>query len=226
MRPASRRRPRRGKRLRSSSQARAPGETRTARIRALPDCHVQTKDAGARAVFTIGGYHRRVHLTYREWWSFVHGFVFGGGFLLSFTGVAIVMYGLRRDDLTEHGLALHVLWLRLGTVAMAAAAWGAVILGTWVMYPWYRTGGAKAGLLASPQTSNWDHFGMEWKQHIAWFAPFLATTAAFLALYFGERLERDRRLRLLTLAVFSGAFVAAAVTAIFGAFITRNSPVL
>ena len=112
-----------------------------------------------------------MHLTYREWWSLVHGFVFGGGFLLSFAGVVIVLYGLRREDLTDRGLALHVLWLRIGSAAMAVAAWGTVILGTWVMYPWYRSGGAKAGLLSSSQTSNWDKFGMEWKQHVAWLAP-------------------------------------------------------
>jgi hypothetical protein len=175
-----------------------------------------------------GGENQRVHLTYREWWSLVHGFVFGGGFLLSFAGVLIVLYGLRREDLTDRGLALHVLWLRLGSVAMAGAAWGTVLLGTWVIYPWYRSGSAsaKAGLLASPQTSNWDKFGMEWKQHLAWLAPFLATTVAFLALYYGERLARDRRLRLLVLTLFMGAFGAAAIAALFGALITKMSPVV
>jgi len=66
-----------------------------------------------------------VHVTYREWWSIVHGFVFGGGFLFSFAGVAIVLYGLRRQDLTDEGVACHVLWLRLGSAAMAVAARGA-----------------------------------------------------------------------------------------------------
>jgi hypothetical protein len=169
-----------------------------------------------------------VHLTYREWWSLVHGFVFGGGFLLSFAGVVIVLYGLRREDLTDRGLALHVLWLRIGSAAMAVAAWGTVILGTWVMYPWYRNGAAsaKAALLASSQTSNWDKFGMEWKQHVAWLAPFLATTVAFLAFYYGPRLASDRRLRLLVLTLFAGAFGAATIAALFGALITKMSPVI
>jgi len=167
-----------------------------------------------------------VHLTYREWWSLVHGFVFGGGFLLSFAGVAIVLYGLRRRDLTDEGIARHVLWLRLGSAAMAVAAWGTVILGTWVIYPWYRTGGAKAGLRASSQTSGWDRFGMEWKQHLAWLAPFLATTVAFLALYYGPRLARDPRLRRLALGLLVGAFGAASIAALFGALITKMSPVV
>ena len=167
-----------------------------------------------------------MHLTYREWWSLAHGFVFGGGFLLSFAGVVIVLYGLRREDLTDRGLALHVRWLRIGSAAMAVAAWGTVILGTWVIYPWYRSGGAKAGLLSSPQTSGWDRFGMEWKQHLAWLAPFLATTVAFLAFYYGPRLASDRRLRLLVLALFVGAFGAAAIAALFGALITKMSPVV
>jgi hypothetical protein len=168
-----------------------------------------------------------VHLTYRESWSLAHGFVFGGGFLLSFAGVAIVLYGLRRQDLTDEGIAQHVLWLRLGSAAMAAA-WGTVILGTWVIYPWYRVGSAspKAGLLASPRTSGWNSFGMEWKQHLAWLAPFMATTVAFLAFYYGPRLARDQRLRRLTLALLVGAFGAASIAALFGALITKMSPVV
>ncbi len=169
-----------------------------------------------------------MHLTYREWWSLIHGFGFGGGFLLSFTAVAIVLYGLRREDLTDRGLALHVLWLRLGTAAMALVAWGTVIIGTWVLYPWYSKGAdsPRAALLASPQTKNWDRFGMEWKQHLAWLAPFLATTAAFSAFYFGSRLARDRRLRLLTLVLFLGAFGAASAAALFGALVTKFAPVI
>jgi hypothetical protein len=153
--------------------------------------------------------------------------VFGGGFLLSFAGVMIVLYGLRREDLTDRGVALHVLWLRLGSAAMAVAAWGTVLIGTWVIYPWYRNGPSspKAGLRTSSQTSGWDTFGMEWKQHLAWLAPFLATTVAFLAAYYGPRLASDRRLRLLVLALFAGAFGAASIAALFGALITKIAPV-
>ncbi len=167
-----------------------------------------------------------MHLTYREWWSLIHGFVFGGGFLLSFAGVAIVLYGLRREELTDEGVAQHVLWLRLGSAAMAVAAWGTVLLGTWLLYPWYRSGGAQAGLQSSSQTSGWDRFGMEWKQHLAWLAPFLATTVAFFALYYGPRLARDSRLRLLALVLLVGAFGAASIAALFGALITKMSPVV
>jgi len=169
-----------------------------------------------------------MHLTYREWWSLVHGFVFGGGFLLSFAGVAIVLYGLRSRDLSDEGIARHVLWLRLGSAAMALAAWGTVILGTWLIYPWYRNGSAspKTALLASTQTSGWNSFGMEWKQHLAWLAPFLATTVAFLAFYYGKRLASDQRLRRFTLALLVGAFGAASIAALFGALITKISPVV
>jgi len=34
--------------------------------------------------------------------------VFGSGFLLSFAGVATVLYGLRRQDLTDEGVVRHV----------------------------------------------------------------------------------------------------------------------
>lgn len=67
---------------------------------------------------------------------------------------------------------------------------------------------------------------MEWKQHLAWLAPFLATTVAFLAFYYGPRLARDGRLRRFTLALLVGSFGAASIAALFGALITKMSPVV
>ena len=42
----------------------------------------------------------------------------------------------------------------------------------------------------------WQSEVLPMKQHVAWLAPFLATTVAFLAFYYGPRLASDRRLRL------------------------------
>lgn len=35
-------------------------------------------------------------------------------------------------------------------------------------------------LLANPATKDWHNFAMEWKEHIAWLAPILATVVAFI----------------------------------------------
>jgi hypothetical protein len=170
-----------------------------------------------------------VHLTYREWWTLVHGFVFGGTFLLSFAGVLVLLYTLSSVELTDAGIALHLRWLRLGTWAMALAAWGTVLIGTWIVYPWYRApggGSPRAGLLSSSATSEWDTFGMEWKQHVAWLAPFLATTVALLVGYYGSELARRRDLRMLVTALFVLGFASASASALFGALITKIAPVL
>jgi hypothetical protein len=54
---------------------------------------------------------------------------------------------------------------------------------------------------------------MEWKEHIAWIAPMLATAAAFMVLYYGHNLVAEKRLRTIVLVLFVGAFLAAAIAA-------------
>jgi hypothetical protein len=100
---------------------------------------------------------------------------------------------------------------------MAVAAWETVVTGTWVVYPWYReklAGDDLAGcaglVIPSPgkcsprdfllsnvsgDTESWHEFGMEWKEHIAWIAPMLATSAAVIAVY-RRRLADAPRIRL------------------------------
>lgn len=66
---------------------------------------------------------------------------------------------------------------------------------------------------------------MEWKEHIAWISPMLATLAVFLVFYYGPALARNRTARTLILVVFTGSFVAAAIAGLFGALITKTAPI-
>jgi hypothetical protein len=66
---------------------------------------------------------------------------------------------------------------------------------------------------------------MEWKEHIAWMAPMLATLAAFLVFYYGPVLARNRTARMLVLVVFTAAFATAAIAGLFGALITKTAPI-
>jgi VIT1/CCC1 family predicted Fe2+/Mn2+ transporter len=66
---------------------------------------------------------------------------------------------------------------------------------------------------------------MEWKEHIGWFAPILATTVAFLVAYYGIQLAEDNKLRKAAIWLFVLAFGAAAVAGIFGAFLNKVAPV-
>ena len=127
-------------------------------------------------------------LSNRETWTLVHGMIFGVIFLLGFAGGLEGLYSLRPQLLTAAGVRDRVRRLRIGVVAMAVAAWGTVITGTWVIYPWYREKvpeSAKSVLVADPATAQWHSFGMEWKEHIAWISPILATVVAFIVVYYG-----------------------------------------
>jgi hypothetical protein len=169
-----------------------------------------------------------MELTSREWWTLIHGMILGSGFLLAFAGGLAGLYSFRSELVTTAGLTERLRRLKIGTSAMAVVAWATVITGTWIVYPWYRETGpdsAKSRLLADPDTKDWHEFGMEWKEHVAWIAPMLATAAAFLVLYYGPALARNRTLRMLTIALFVGAFATAAIAGLFGALITKAAPV-
>ena len=171
-----------------------------------------------------------MHFTTREWWTLIHGMVFGAAFLLAFAGGLAGLYSLRPGLITAEGVAERLRRLKIGVTAMAVAAWGTVITGTWIVYPWYRAEdarppSAKAQLLANANTADWHEFGMEWKEHIAWIAPILATAAAFIVLYYGTNLIRHDRVRKTAMILFVLAFATAVVAGGFGAFITKVAPV-
>ena len=169
-----------------------------------------------------------MHFTDREWWTLIHGMVFGTVFLLGFAGGLADLYSLRPALLTQSGVVERVRRLKIGVVAMAVAAWGTVISGTWIVYPWYRDPAAdspKSLLLADPDTADWHEFGMEWKEHIAWLSPILATVVAFIVVYYGTTLIRHDRVRRTAITLFVLAFLLAAVAGAFGAFITKSAPV-
>src|SRR6266498_113765 len=78
-----------------------------------------------------------MHLTGREWWGLIHGMGFGAVFLLAFAGGLAGLYSLRAGLVTPQGVVERMRRLKIGVVAMAVAAWGTVLTGTWVVYPWY-----------------------------------------------------------------------------------------
>jgi hypothetical protein len=81
-------------------------------------------------------------------------------------------------------------------------------------------------LLADPTLSGWHTFGMEWKEHVAWIAPILATAVFFIAWKYGPQLAEDSRLRKMVMVLFTIAFAAAAIAGLFGALITKAAPVM
>jgi hypothetical protein len=166
--------------------------------------------------------------TEREWWGLIHGMGLGTLFLLAFAGGLAGLYSLRPELITAAGVSERMRRLRIGVVAMAVVAWLTVITGTWIVYPWYREDvpdSARSQLLADESTKDWHEFGMEWKEHVAWISPILATVVAFIVVYYGTNLIRHDRVRRTAITLFVLAFLFAAIAGAFGAFITKVAPV-
>lgn len=191
-----------------------------------------------------------MELTSRETWTVIHGLVLGTLFLLAFAGGLAGLWSLRPGFMTTAGIKERMGRLYVGAWVMAAAAWAAVITGTWIVYPWYRVKLAPVGEDAyagcvdailpntscsprdflksnvSGNTETWHAFGMEWKEHVTWAAPILATAAAFLIVYYGPRLIARPWLRAAVIVMFVGAFAAAVVGGAFGAFLNKIAPIV
>ena len=168
-----------------------------------------------------------MHLTTREIWALAHGLLLGGPFLLAFAGGLVALDGLRAEYLTTQGIAKQVKRLQFGTAGMAVIAWAIVLIGTWILLPWYAEDtpeSPRSLLLSDPSTRNWHEFADVWKTHVAYMAPMLATAAAVLVGYYGPRLARDRSLRNLVFVLFLGAFAVASIAALIGSLVTRAAP--
>jgi hypothetical protein len=189
-----------------------------------------TGDAPARSPRLVLG-KRNLSISTREAWTVLHGMGLGAAFLLAYTGGWVGLAGLRRDRLTEAGLQARMRPLRLWLWSMALVSWATVLSGTVRVYPWYRgtpppgmppvTPDPKSVLLRNPETAGWHHFGMEWKEHIAWIAPIASTAVAGAVTQYGTDLADHPRERHALLAWYHVSFLAAAVAGALGAFINK-----
>ena len=174
-------------------------------------------------------------LTERELWTAVHGIVLGAIFLLAYAGGLAELWSLRREWATEEGIRSRLRRLTAGTWVMAIVAWLTALSGAYIVFPWYRArppAGVtdlaqfpRAYLAANPSLATWNSFGMDWKEHIAWIAPILATAVAYLVSRYGRSLASDATLRRSVAVLFSIAFVAAGIAGLFGAFLNKMAPV-
>jgi phosphoglycerol transferase MdoB-like AlkP superfamily enzyme len=158
----------------------------------------------------------------------------GTVFLLLFSGGVVAILNLGAVGLAPDSARRQLRLIGLAGWVAVIFVWATVILGTYWIYPWYRAkppaGAALAAypkylLVSKPQTAEWHEFGMEWKEHIAWLAPFLITAAAAIVTFHGRVLVRDAKLRRAVLLLFGVAFFCAAVASAFGALINKAAPI-
>lgn len=182
-----------------------------------------------------------MEVTNHAFWALVHGMGFGAAFLLAFAGGLAGLYSLRPELVTAEGISERVRRLRIGILIMAGLVWLTVLVGTYIVYPWYRATPPetvdqktqseqlaqypKFFLLASENTAEWHNFGMEWKEHIAWISPFLATAVAYAVFKYGNELSNNKTARRMLITLFLLAFAIAGVAGLLGALITKAAPV-
>ena len=167
-------------------------------------------------------------ITSRAFWLIVHLGV-GAVFLHGFIEVVLALRGSARE---LRPMALF------GSASTAFIAWATVISGTWIVYPWYRAkppadvASASASLISYPQrylmaNSNlieWHSFGMEWKEHVGWIAPILATAVAFVILRYRRQILAEASMRRALMVLIAVSFFAGVVAATLGVFINKMAP--
>jgi hypothetical protein len=175
-----------------------------------------------------------MEISLRDLLTVLHGIGFGAILLLAFPVMLVELTrmstaGGRGPSRREHQLLLLCL------SGMAGLAWVTVFMGAYVIYPWYRAkppagitdlaGYPQRLLMSSPKTTGWHGLGMEWKEHVAWFAPIALTMVAYVFAKYGSALFKQRQIRAAVLTFAVVAFLAAGVAGAFGAFLNKFAPV-
>lgn len=65
-----------------------------------------------------------MRLTHHEFWTLLHGPVFGAVFLLGFAGGLEGLWSLRPHDMTPEGIRARARRSKVGVTALAVADWG------------------------------------------------------------------------------------------------------
>jgi hypothetical protein len=176
-----------------------------------------------------------MEITARSLWTLIHGMGFGALYLLACSGAIVELYRFTTSPTPSVPTPGQERFLKVYLITMVVLAWAAVLIGAYVIYPWYRAvpppGTVDLSmfpqrmLMSSPHTIAWHSLGMEWKEHIAWFAPIAITMVASVFIRYGRDLRNHRQLRTAGLCFAAASFVAAGVAGFFGAMLNKYAPV-
>jgi hypothetical protein len=176
-----------------------------------------------------------MEITVRSLWTLVHGMGFGALYLLACSGAIVELYRFTTSSSPVETTPRDERFLKVYLIAMVVLAWVAVLTGTYIIYPWYRAAPPPGTvdlamfpqrlLMSTPATIGWHSLGMEWKEHVAWFAPISITMVAFVFIKYGRDLKNHPQLRTAVLCFALASFVAAGIAGFFGAMINKYAPV-
>jgi hypothetical protein len=176
-----------------------------------------------------------MEITLRSLWTMIHGMGFGALYLLATSGALVELWRLTTPSPASGSTPGQERFLKIYLISMAVLAWAGVLTGAYVIYPWYRAAPPPGTvdlslfpqrlLLSNATTIGWHSLGMEWKEHVAWFAPISITMVAFVFIRYGRDLVNHKQLRAAVLGFAAASFIAAGVAGFFGAMLNKNAPV-
>lgn len=166
-------------------------------------------------------------------WTMLHGVVLGGSALLAMAAALFFLTFVPSGEgrAVSPGQARALSWL---LVFGAATLWLTVIVGTFVIFPPYRTAPPaeladlghypRSLLLASPETA-WLHtFAMEAKEHLPWASAMLATAVAFVGVRSRSALLDDPWIRGMATALLAISLALVMAVALLGVFVNKVAP--
>lgn len=166
--------------------------------------------------------------------TMLHGLGAGGGGLLALFAALFALLTMRTDGHLDPVVEKRSRNLRWLIVLAAVLVWGAVIGGTYVVFPPYRAtppdgltdlSGYPRSLLTSNPETEWLHsFAMETKEHVPWIAAMLAAAAAFIAMRYRSRILSDPTLNRMTTALLAICLALAGYVALLGTFVNKVAP--
>lgn len=176
-----------------------------------------------------------MEISFRALCSEMHGMLIGGFFLMAVFGVIVELlrsaFVKQPSELTTRGYQLKRFYL----IVTAGLGWLAVLLGAYVVYPWYRAippagvtslaGYPQRLLLSRPGTAGWHALGMEWKEHVGWLAPIAMTMVAYVLTKHRLAMKTYPQIRTAVLGFALVALVSGGIAGFFGAMIDNHAPV-
>lgn len=112
-----------------------------------------------------------MEITTRALWTMIHGMGFGALYLLACSGAIVELYRFTNSTIPAEPAPGQERFLKIYLAAMAVIAWVAVLLGAYVIYPWYRATPPPGTtdlamfpqrlLMSSTTTIDWHSHGME-----------------------------------------------------------------
>lgn len=175
-----------------------------------------------------------MEISLRAFMNVLHGLFFGGFFLMAAWGGLVALFRSAHEEQPSQLTPRGYRWEHGYWVITAVLGWAAVFSGAYLVYPWYRamppvgttdfTTFSKAKLVADPNTIYWHTVGMEWKEHVAFFAPIAITLVAYLVWRYRGDMRHFPLVRRAATVFATMALFATLVAGFFGAMLDKSAP--